>query len=482
MEEIPVKYISMLPEVQPRVTVDPEKVAEYASLMREGVRFPPIVVFSEGEKVHVLADGFHRLKAALEASLPKIDCDVRQGSLREAQLFALRANAAHGLPLTQLEKRNAVEKLLKDDEWRTWSDGAIARWCGVSGMTVGRIREKLYPHYNNDGVDAVRMCSDKRVMRTGGIGKGRAQAAVTLGGQPSEPRNEAGGSGGDAGEKDLYRIEPAGKDPRGGDLWEATALDEHYEGGMNTTNDNVEWAGRTWNPITGCRTECEYCYARNIAGSGRFKRIYPVKFEPCFHKSRIDAPVKHKPSIPSDFQSTLVFTCSMADLFGWWVPDQWIHDVVETVKAAPWWTFIILTKYPERMAREEWRKWPDNAWVGATVDHPDRIGRTEQAFDKIQARVKFVSCEPLGSDIEELHFQRMDLFQWVIVGGRSAVNHVDGDLIRHIKEDHPCAEVVESLVKQARDAGARVYLKPNIGYRPREYPWQETTNRAAADQ
>ena len=27
----------------------------------------------------------------------------------------------------------------------------------------------------------------------------------------------------------------------------------------------IEWADSTWNPITGCRHKCPYCYARGIA-------------------------------------------------------------------------------------------------------------------------------------------------------------------------------------------------------------------------
>lgn len=27
----------------------------------------------------------------------------------------------------------------------------------------------------------------------------------------------------------------------------------------------IEWCDSTWNPITGCRHKCAYCYARRIA-------------------------------------------------------------------------------------------------------------------------------------------------------------------------------------------------------------------------
>ena len=28
---------------------------------------------------------------------------------------------------------------------------------------------------------------------------------------------------------------------------------------------NIEWCDSTWNPVTGCKHGCEYCYARRIA-------------------------------------------------------------------------------------------------------------------------------------------------------------------------------------------------------------------------
>lgn len=34
----------------------------------------------------------------------------------------------------------------------------------------------------------------------------------------------------------------------------------------------IDWADSTWNPVTGCRHSCEYCYARKIAE--RFGGVY----------------------------------------------------------------------------------------------------------------------------------------------------------------------------------------------------------------
>lgn len=455
--EIPFDYIHALSEVQPREKLNTEKIAEYAELMKEEVRLPPVVVFSETEKVYYLASGFLRFHAAKKAGAQAIACIVKSGTKRDAQLYAMHANVENGLPLTQEEKRKAVERLVSDPEWKAWNNNKIARWCGVSGMTVLRIRRKKDPHYNNVQDRLVESKHGKVIlMNTRNIGKGPKLASA----QPGQPCKSSKPS---RGSKDLYRTRMMmGVTDKEKPLWVAKALHKGFEGGMNITNDSVEWANRTWLPVTGCCNDCTFCYAHYVATAKRYKRIYPVEFQPCFHSSRKNAPRHQKPDNTGDIKDTLVFVCSMSDLFGPWIPDSWIKRVMDTVKKSPWWTFIFLSKFPARMAEEQWRHWPDNAWVGASVDRASRIKPTEKAFEKIDAKVKFISCEPLTKRTRKLKFHRMDLFNWVIIGGQSATDKVE--------KDHPRAKVVESLVEQARKVGAAVYLKPNIAYRPKEYP------------
>lgn len=33
---------------------------------------------------------------------------------------------------------------------------------------------------------------------------------------------------------------------------------------MNIHKSDIEWCSHTWNPVTGCKHGCEYCYARRI--------------------------------------------------------------------------------------------------------------------------------------------------------------------------------------------------------------------------
>ena len=119
-------------------------VAEYQAAMEDGANFPPIVVFFDGAH-HWLADGFHRCFAADEAGLIDIEADVKQGTKRDAILYAVGANANHGLRRTNADKRRAVMTLLNDEEWAQWSDSEIARRSGVHQTTVGRIRADASP-------------------------------------------------------------------------------------------------------------------------------------------------------------------------------------------------------------------------------------------------------------------------------------------------------------------------------------------------
>lgn len=127
---------------QSRAFVNEDVVKEYEEILLEDDSLPPITVFYDGVN-HFLADGFHRFFANKKAGFVDIECDVKQGTLRDAILFSVGANAVHGLRRSNEDKRKAVTTLLQDIEWGDWSDNEIARQCVVSAMTVGRIRKSL---------------------------------------------------------------------------------------------------------------------------------------------------------------------------------------------------------------------------------------------------------------------------------------------------------------------------------------------------
>jgi hypothetical protein len=127
---------------QVRVELDQETFLDYGRQMAAGVKFPPIDVFFDGA-VYWLADGFHRYYGARESKLPTIDANVRNGTVRDAILFSIGANATHGRPRTNRDKRHAVEMLLADETWREWSDVKIAEAAAVGHSLVSNIRNEL---------------------------------------------------------------------------------------------------------------------------------------------------------------------------------------------------------------------------------------------------------------------------------------------------------------------------------------------------
>ncbi len=104
--------------------------------------FPPLVLFFDG-LVYWLADGFHRFYGAREALLETVPADVREGTQRDAILYAVGANQLNGLRRTNLDKRRAVETLLNDTEWVAWSDHKVAEQSGVSHNLVREVRNQL---------------------------------------------------------------------------------------------------------------------------------------------------------------------------------------------------------------------------------------------------------------------------------------------------------------------------------------------------
>lgn len=222
---------------------------------------------------------------------------------------------------------------------------------------------------------------------------------------------------------------------------------------FNATNEKIEWAKWTWNPVTGCEHGCKYCYARDIAN-----RNFPNKFKPTLYKERLSAPANTK--IPNgrinEEGIKNVFVCSMGELFGEWVSQEWIDRIMESIKANPQWNYLFLTKNPKRLVKIDF---PPHCWVGATIDTQSRVKPTEDAFRKVNAKIKFISCEPL---LEPIKFNNLDIFDWIIIGGQSET--------MNMKEFQPKWEWVESLVNQARRANCKIYMKPNLKSRIKEYP------------
>jgi protein gp37 len=249
----------------------------------------------------------------------------------------------------------------------------------------------------------------------------------------------------------------------------------------------IEWCDYTWNPVTGCLHGCEYCYARRIANrfggasethynecvgeecqwyteeTGKIHDLeepiydvdrghnapYPFGFDPTFHRYRLTEPQKIK-------KPQKIFVCSMADLFGDWVPDEWIEEVFKTCEKAPQHTYMFLTKNPYRYLQLHIReKLPkaSNCWYGTTLTGQGRL-----PFNCLDFKQNFVSIEPLLGDVsDKLPFTNI---QWVIVGAQTGPGAVP-----------PKPEWVQSIIDQCRCAKVPIFLKDNLNWPDKIQEW-----------
>lgn len=98
---------------------------------------PPIIVHHPTMRV---IDGMHRLEAARMNERLEIDVRFFHGDWADAFRLAVRANAAHGLPLTRNDRKAAAARILQDQP--QLSDRSVAHTTGLAAKTVARIRRQ----------------------------------------------------------------------------------------------------------------------------------------------------------------------------------------------------------------------------------------------------------------------------------------------------------------------------------------------------
>jgi len=215
---------------------------------------------------------------------------------------------------------------------------------------------------------------------------------------------------------------------------------EEVEQEMNRTKNTIGWCDLSWNPITGCKHGCWYCYARKLCL--RFKKIFPNGFEPTFHPERLKEPwALKKPS--------KIFVCSMSDLFAPWTPVEWRHAVLQSMFDCPIkHTFQLLTKNPENIPR--YLGWKDNMWLGTTVTTENDDCENIEEIKKVRCKVRFVSFEPLlGGNITSAY--SLEGIQWVIIGKLTGSKKVKLD-----------AKWVWEIVNHCHDLKVPVFMKNNL--------------------
>jgi protein gp37 len=178
----------------------------------------------------------------------------------------------------------------------------------------------------------------------------------------------------------------------------------------------IEWTEVTWNPTTGCNkvsAGCKNCYAESFAkrlkGMGIEK--YKNGFKLTLHPDVLDFPKKlRKPH--------KIFVNSMSDLFHEKIPLSFIQKVFTVMNECPQHIFQVLTKRAERLEElSPLLNWTDNIWMGVSVEN-DLVKHRIDNLIKTNAKIKFLSLEPLLGPIPDLKLKKID---WVIVGGESGV-------------------------------------------------------------
>jgi len=217
----------------------------------------------------------------------------------------------------------------------------------------------------------------------------------------------------------------------------------------------------TWNPITGCRHKCVYCWARRLA-EGRLRRRtekYRRGFEPAIHEKEFKATFK-----PNE----LVFVSDMGDLFGAWVPEEWILRVLEHVRKFPKTKFLFLTKNPRRYLEfVDVLREMDNIILGATIETDRTIDYLAWKITEAPApdarlsgmwSLRLHGFDNLMLSIEPILDFNPESFTEMIAKIEPAFVYVGYDNYGY-KLPEPSLEKTLELIDELRDHGIRVYTK-----------------------
>jgi len=189
----------------------------------------------------------------------------------------------------------------------------------------------------------------------------------------------------------------------------------------------IEWTDATWNPISGCvmiSPGCTNCYAMRMAA--RLQAMEHPSYEGTTRKSG-GRPVwtgklhlnEKSLMVPLTWRKPRkIFVNSMSDLFQAGVPISFVKRVWDTMEAAHWHTYQILTKRPDNMLAaisELSRPVLANVWLGTSVESA-RYKKRIAELRLVPAQVRFVSFEPLVGPIGGVNLTGI---HWAIVGGES---------------------------------------------------------------
>jgi protein gp37 len=193
-------------------------------------------------------------------------------------------------------------------------------------------------------------------------------------------------------------------------------------------NSQIEWTHHTFNPWWGCTKvspACDNCYAdlwarrmgHRLWGSDAPRRLFGDK--------HWNEPLTWNEEARTARHRTRVFCASMADVFERRAElNSQRTRLWGLIERTPWLDWLLLTKRPQNVEQlAPWKeKWPNNVWLGTTVENQTFAEKRLPFLLKHPAAVRFLSCEPLLGPIDLREwFRRRGLhpINWVIAGGES---------------------------------------------------------------
>lgn len=193
----------------------------------------------------------------------------------------------------------------------------------------------------------------------------------------------------------------------------------------------IDWTTATWNPLHGCTRAsagCDHCYAAELTAT-RLASKYPglakavtVDGETQYRfTGKILLAPEHLGVPLQDLVPKRYFVNSMSDLFHKNVPDEFIEQVFDVMEKAPWHTFQVLTKRPERMAAFTTKRYaakepPAHIWLGASTENQESYDERWPELLKVRTAVRWLSLEPLLGPVKLKDTDKLD---WAVVGGES---------------------------------------------------------------
>ncbi|MCE9610238.1 MAG: ParB N-terminal domain-containing protein [Chthoniobacter sp.] len=121
-----------------RIHLDPEVIDAFATKMREGEKFPFVILMNDGEQ-YLIADGWHRLLAARKNGYQRFPALCFGGTKQDALALMFRLHSLHGVPLARADRDHAV--VLACESFPEKANFEIAAMCGEPIETVATLRE-----------------------------------------------------------------------------------------------------------------------------------------------------------------------------------------------------------------------------------------------------------------------------------------------------------------------------------------------------